>query len=380
MSQSPPHASRFMRYVWLVYLGSLLFQPLFDSSADALDWLAVAVLIALFLPIYAATFRARSDRQTLLLIAAFGVLALVGSLVNGGASVFVIYAAATAGRLYPTRRAVQVIAVLLGLVGLMAVISPAPMPWRLAALAPALFFTPAVGAASIVDAERYRTGQRLLRANEEIERLATIAERERIARDLHDLLGHTLSVIVLKSELAARLLGTDPDRAAAEVTDIEQIGREALGEVRAAVTGYRTRGLHAELDRARVALTAAGVEVAVHADPVDLRPEQESALAMALREAVTNVVRHADAQRATIRITSVGGEATLEVIDDGRGSRGLAGSGIDGMRERIAALGGLVEVGDPKDFTNRHGTVVKVTVPLARAADDGHQAEELGGQ
>ena len=380
MSQSPPHPTRYMRYVWLVYLGSLFFQPVFDSSTDARDWLAVAVLIALFLPIYAATFRARDDRQTLTLIAAFGALALAGSSVNTGASVFVIYAAATAGRLYPTRRAVQVIAVLVGLVGPMAVISSAPMPWRLAALAPVLLFTPAVGAASIFDAERYRAGQRLLRADEEIERLATIAERERIARDLHDLLGHTLSVIVLKSELAARLVRTDPDRATAEVNGIEQIGREALGEVRAAVAGYRARGLGAELDGARVALEAAGVEVEVHADPIDLRPEHESALAMALREAVTNVVRHADAQRATISITTVGTDVRLEVSDDGRGYAGLAGSGITGMRERLAALGGLVEVGSPKRGDDRHGTVVEVTVPLVGTADDGRQAEEWGGR
>lgn len=379
MSQRPPHPTRYMRYVWLVYLGSLFFQPVFDESTDALDWLAVAVLIALFLPIYAATFRARDDRQTLILIAAFGALALAGSSVNSGASVFVIYAAATAGRLYPTRRAVRVIAVLVALVVPMALISPAPMPWRLAGLAPVLFFTPAVGAASIFDAERYRAGQRLRRADEEIERLATIAERERIARDLHDLLGHTLSVIVLKSELAARLVRADPDRATAEVNDIEQIGREALGEVRAAVAGYRARGLAAELDGARVALEAAGVEVEVHAEPTQLRPEQESALAMALREAVTNVVRHADAQRATISITTVGGDVRLEVSDDGRGSVGPAGSGISGMRERIAALGGLVEVGDPRGGDDRHGTVVEVTVPLAAAADDGHKAEELGG-
>ena len=379
MSQSPPHPTRYMRYVWLVYLGALFFQPAFDPTTDALDWLAVAVLIALFLPIYAATFRARDDRQTLILIAALGALALAGSLVNSGASVFAIYAAAVAGRLSPTRRAVEVIAVLVGAVELMVVISPVPMPWRLVALAPALFFTPVIGATGIFDAERDRANQRLLRADAEIERLATIAERERIARDLHDLLGHTLSVIVLKSELAARLVPADPDRAIAEVHDIEQIGREALGEVRAAVTGYRARGLGSELDGARVALEAAGVDVEVHADPTDLRPEQESALAMALREAVTNVVRHADAQRATISITTAGVWVRLEVSDDGRGYSAQEGSGLTGMRERISALGGHVDVrnaGGP----DRSGTVVEVTLPLTGTANDRRQAEEVGGR
>ncbi|WP_122263197.1 sensor histidine kinase [Ornithinimicrobium cerasi] len=381
MSQSPPHPTRFMRYVWLVYLGALFFQPVFDTSSDAGDWLAVAVLVALFVPLYAATFRARDDRQTLILLAVIGVLALAGSLANSGASVFAIYAAAIAGRLYPTRRAVTAVAALVVLVAVMVLISPVPMPWRLAGPTPALFFTAVVGATSIFDAERERASQRLLRADEEIERLATIAERERIARDLHDLLGHTLSVIVLKSELAARLVRTDPDRAVAEADDIQQIGREALAEVRTAVAGYRARGLSAEIDGARVALEAAGVDVHVDvdADMTALRPEQESALAMALREAVTNVVRHAQARRATVSITTVGAHARLTVSDDGRGSSGLAGSGLTGMRERIAGLGGHVQVREATHLDSAHGTVVEVTVPLVRTAHDGLRSPEVGG-
>ncbi|RPF28306.1 sensor histidine kinase [Georgenia muralis] len=368
-----------MRYVWLVYLGALFYQPLFNPTTDARDWLAVAVLIALFLPIYAATFRARGDRQTLILIAGLGALALAGSLVNSGASVFAIYAAAVASRLYPVRRAVYVVAALVGVLVLIFVISPVPMPWRLAALGPAVFFTPVVVATSIFDAERRRANRRLLRADEEIERLATIAERERIARDLHDLLGHTLSVIVLKSQLTARLVRVDPDRAAAEIDDVEKISREALDEVRAAVAGYRARGLGAELDGARVALQAAGVDVDIRADRTELRPEQESALAMALREAVTNVVRHADARRATVTITTAGTDVRLEVSDDGRGYAGEAGSGLTGMRERIAAVGGRVVLGDPQGGDERPGTVVQVTVPHAGATDE-HRTGQEGGR
>lgn len=340
----------------------------------------MAVLVALFLPVYAATFRARNDRQTLFLIATIGALALAGSLVNSGASVFAIYAAAIAGRLHPTRRAVTVVAALVGVGVVMVLISPVPMPWRLAGPTPALFFTAVVGATTIFDAERDRANRRLLRADEEIERLATIAERERIARDLHDLLGHTLSVVVLKSELAARLIRSDPDRAAADLAVIQQIGRAALGEVRSAVAGYRAQGLGSELDGARVALEAAGVDVAVHAEPIDLRPEQESALAMALREAVTNVIRHADAQGATISVTTVGAEVRLEVTDDGHGSSGLAGSGLLGMRERISALGGHVQVSAGRDRDDRQGTVVAVTVPTAGPPREGRQAEQVGGR
>ncbi|WP_256842337.1 sensor histidine kinase [Ornithinimicrobium cryptoxanthini] len=379
MSQSPQHPANFTRYVWLVYLGALFFPPAFDPTADALDWLVAAALIAGFLPIYAATFRTRNDRQTLILIASLAVLALAGSLVNSGASVFVIYAAAAAGGLYPTRRAVAVLTALVGVVAVMILISPDPTSWRLGTFVSALVFTMVVGATSIFDAERGRASKRLLRADEEIERLATIAERERIARDLHDLLGHTLSVVVLKSELAARLVRADPDQAAEEITDIERIGRKALGEVRAAVAGYRARGLGAELDGACVALRAAGLDVEVHADPTDLRPEQESALAMALREAVTNVVRHARAERAAISITTAGSQVRLRVTDDGRGPSGQTGFGITGMHERIAALGGLVEVGGAKGRDD-HGTVVEVTLPVAQPGGHRVRARKVGGR
>ena len=158
------------------------------------------------------------------------------------------------------RRAVLVIAALVGVLGLMLRHLAGPNAVALPGPGPALVFTIVTGAANIFDAERERAQRRLRRADEEIERLATIAERERIARDLHDLLGHTLSVIVVKSELAARLAAREPARAGEEMRDIERIGREALAEVRAAVVGYRAQGLRGELDGARRALEAAGVE------------------------------------------------------------------------------------------------------------------------
>ncbi len=172
---------------------------------------------------------------------------------------FVVYAAALAGRLSPVRRAVATVAVLAALAGGMFLISTVPMPWRLLAVGPIIVFVLVIGAAGIIDGERERTQAELRRANEEIERLATIAERERIARDLHDLLGHTLSVIVLKSELAGRLVAIRPRSGRTGSARGRATARTALGEVRAAVTGYRARGLGAELVNVRRALAAAGV-------------------------------------------------------------------------------------------------------------------------
>lgn len=360
-SEPPPAGARYLRYVWLVYLGTLVFQPASDPNAGVLDWVYVGVLVAVFLPLYLAATSPRGQRSTPLLAAGMALLGLLGSLANSGAGVFVVYAAATVAYLEPARRAVVAIASLLGVVLLMLVVSPVPMPWRLATLAPTFVVTIVIGAVNVFDAERERARRRLRRADEEIERLAALAERERIGRDLHDLLGHTLSVVVVKAELAGRLLPVDADRAAAEVGDIELIARDALGEVRAAVIGYRAGGLDTQLARARQALSTAGVQARVDATLPALPAAQESVLAMAVRECVTNVVRHAGAARATITAHDGPGEVVLEVTDDGRGTRGPEGSGLTGMRERVSALGGSVriEAGD-----GARGTRVTVTLPL----------------
>lgn len=189
-----------------------------------------------------------------------------------------------------------------------------------------------------------REARRELRlAQVENERLAADAERERIARDLHDLLGHTLSVIVLKSELASRLTERDPARAAVEIREVERISREALSEVRAAVRGYRGSGLAAELARARVALDAAGVRLTVLGSFPALPPATEASAAMLLREAVTNVVRHARAGAVQVSLISAPGGHTLTIQDDGVGGHAPEGTGLNSMRERLRAAGGTLE-------------------------------------
>ena len=225
------------------------------------------------------------------LLAAMAGLGVVGTLVNAGAGVFVVYAAALAGRLSPVRRAVVAVAVLAGLAGVMFLISTVPLPWRLLAVGPIIVFVLVIGAAGIIDGERERMQARLRRADEEIERLATIAERERIARDLHDLLGHTLSVVVLKSELAGRLVRSDPDRVPSRRCARWTHRADRLAEVRCSPWPGAEPGLGVELVNARRALSAAGVDLQATIDLPVLPAEHEAALALALREAVTNVVR-----------------------------------------------------------------------------------------
>jgi two-component system sensor histidine kinase DesK len=170
-------------------------------------------------------------------------------------------------------------------------------------------------------------------ARRELARLKVEEERVRLARDLHDLLGHTLSMITLKSELARLLIREDPDRCAQELTEIERVARQTLREVREAVAGYRQPRLESELNGARQLLEAARIDAQIELITEELPPVIDAILAWTVREGVTNVIRHSRAQHCLIRLTREHGSICAEVINDG------------GLRERVTALGGRMEAG-----------------------------------
>lgn len=208
--------------------------------------------------------------------------------------------------------------------------------------------------------ESYR---QLVAAREQLAQLAVTEERLRFARDLHDILGQSLSVLVLKSELVAKQLPEDADESLRhEVRDIAQVARRSLNDVREAVTGYRRPTLQGEISSARAALRAAGIGLRVEDTVGPLRPDQDGVLAWCLREAVTNVVKHSGAKRCEVRISRRGELATLEVSDDGRGASSFdGGSGLAGMRERVEMVGGTVKVASE----NGGGLHVRVLIPRA---------------
>ncbi|MCD7439509.1 sensor histidine kinase [Streptomyces lincolnensis] len=219
-------------------------------------------------------------------------------------------------------------------------------------------------------------------AREELARRAVEKERLRFSRDLHDLLGHTMSVIVVKAEAARRLADRDLTAALGQITDIESVGRQALTEIREAVTGYREGSLTTELDRARSALSATGVDLVLHQSGTPLPAQTESLLGWVVREAVTNVVRHSGARRCEISVVRGAEQVRLTVTDDGVGgadagglggtgaAHGIGGTGLRGLTERLAAAGGSLTAGPGP----RVGFVVSAELPLEGGESPGSPA------
>ncbi len=205
-------------------------------------------------------------------------------------------------------------------------------------------------------------------SQDEVRRLAATAERERIGRDLHDLLGHTLSLITLKLELARKLADRDAPASRRELEEAERVARDALAQVRNAVTGYRSATLAGELASARLMLEAASVHLDYDAPPA-LPAGTEAALALVLREAATNISRHARARLATVRFARDGGMLQLCIEDDGRGGVANEGNGIDGMRERVRVLEGSLGIDSPRGKGTR--LLVRVPLPPAVRVEDG---------
>ena len=339
-------------FAWLIYSIPFLVGA-FNPAPGAIETAAQLAAYAAFLAAYFAGQGARGGR-IFALVAVMDVLAALFSARNPGAGAFWIYGAALMGNLRPPRRAAIALAAQVA-AGAAATALLGMPPWFvMSALISAL-----VGAVTIQAAVNDDRNAKLRLAQEEVERLAKVAERERIARDLHDLLGHTLSVIVLKSELARKLVGRDAARATQEIEEVERIAREGLAEVRTAITGYRSSGVQAEMAHVRKALADAGIDATVEADPVKLDPAQDTALSLALREAATNVIRHAGATSCHIRFCAQDGSVLMEVEDNGRGGNAPFGHGLTGMRERIQALGGVLQ----RDTD--HGTRLHIRLPLA---------------
>lgn len=341
-----------MNYAWLAYLG-FLFLPL-TWGWHGWQFLTLTLLsVAIFLPIYFWALRLSGPR-VLWAMGATLLLAFALAPFNPSAFTYAVYAAAFSPMLGNPR---------IGALAIVAVVLVSTSVFWLIGLPGSFVVTGAgiatmIGASNLVFATISEKNAALKLSQQEIRRVAGQVERERIARDLHDVLGHTMSVVIRKAELARRLMDAEPERARTEIMEVERVGREALKQVREAVTGYRVPELAAEAAAAKLALQSSDIEAQID-DPPLLPGDGGAVLAMVLREAVTNIIRHSGASRAQIEFSRENGDFRMSVADDGRGGECEAGNGIRGMRERLAVVGGALEI------EGRNGCRLTALVPAA---------------
>jgi two-component system sensor histidine kinase DesK len=309
--------------------------------------LAVAAFVVLFLallpPLPAIACRGeRAIGLGLALLGLTAVLVIALGAPQSFAALFVYFTVA-AGMLLPVRPALVVIAATAAAVGVGLWTSGADG----SVVAATTLTILTIGGMMTAFGSHSRTIRELRAAREELARLAVTEERLRIARDLHDLLGQSLSIVALKSDLARRLVETDPAAARTELAEVQQVARQALAEMRAAVHGYRQLAFDEALDGARAALSAAGIDVRVAGSTEDLPDEIESMLAWAVREATTNVVRHSGASACEITVATGDDAVALQVDDDGAPATPVAvdGAGLAGLAERARRLDGTLEAG-----------------------------------
>jgi two-component system, NarL family, sensor histidine kinase DesK len=371
---------RLYQHFWLICLLFPIVSLVQTSLAPVRLFLALAALV-----FFAASYtwlmwphpassgaRKRSlSRLSLILFAALIALVLMLSLTYGPAFLWLfIGISAIAGVLLPIRGALVVVTVLMFLplfisIGITGGITK--VNWL--QLVPLMLLVRGLGLDMIGSARLFSAIRELHATRAELARLAVMEERVRLARDLHDLLGHTLSMITLKSELARRLVEQEPARAVQEMREVERASRQTLREVREAVAGYRQPRLESELDGARQILSAAGIACQVEYTAGTLDPSTDAVLAWTVREGVTNVIRHSHARNCLIRLSKENGTICAEVINDGsrrqesEGAKASKGLGLSGLSERVTSRGGHMEAG-PLRTTGNEDFRLWVELPI----------------
>jgi two-component system sensor histidine kinase DesK len=350
---------------WLIFLAYLPFYFLawLFRRPHTLELVASFAGLFVFLALIAVIWFRNSRTGLWEVLVMFGI-GLALSRFNTGWTVYTIFAMSFAARITPRRYAVITLVVLeLSLLATWPLLPRYSWPIWLSGVV----FGAITGFASLTQADIIRKNEELALAHDEVRTLAATAERERISRDLHDLLGHTLTLVAVKAELAARLVSRDAQAAEREMQAVATAARDALAEVRTAVVGMRGASLTSEAERAKQSLASANVTVEVSLEEVEGDPRSEAVFAMALREAVTNVIRHAGATHCIIRFEVRVASLRLTVADNGVGGSASGklneDSGLKGMRARLAAIGGTLDI-----TCDQTGTRLLASAPIGAVA------------
>lgn len=339
-------------YIWLLYL-FIFFVSLYQYHPVENSLLLASVGTILFLMVYFNGYwvSAKTVRFNILAIVLIGTAM---SYLSAGASVFFVFAGAFCCRLGGTRKAIIGIGLIVIWIGLLS--------WYLSYgsyfYIPAAVFTCLIGGVNIYQYDISLKRKELILTQQEVRHLARTSERERIARDLHDLIGHTFSVITLKAELANKLIDKDLDKARQEIKALENISRDALSQIREVVTGYRTSDLSTELAHAKYVLESNDINFEYHFDEFEMDENTNKELAIILKELVTNILKHSKADRVDASILKNHQAICMMVKDNGIGfsDQPKSGFGLKGISERVSKLKGELSI------DSSSGTVVEINL------------------
>jgi two-component system sensor histidine kinase DesK len=354
----------FSPYVWLIYL-PLFFVPVVIAYNNPVDLVWTFLALIAFLGLYFHSHWVTSN-QVIYHIIGIVLISTLIAFITPSASTLFIYAGAFCSRLKPLKYAVSVLVALLVWV--------AAISWFFNFdryfYTPTLIFTLIVGVLTIYQYALHQNKQELILSRKETQRLAQVVERERIARDLHDLIGHTFSVITIKADLAGRLLDKDMEKARIEIKQLENISRVALSQVREVVSGYRTSDLLSELANAKNVFNSVDIDFQYQFENIDeqqieLDSTSNKELAIVLRELVTNIIKHAKATQVTSIIKYQNGKIILAMQDDGQGFENSQhkGFGIKGIEARIQKLKGFVSIKTGGEYL---GTLSEIGLPMIK--------------
>lgn len=338
---------------WLIYLPTFAI-PWIWIPPSALQLVLSMILVAAFLLTYIISFNLRGRTLWFAVIGMVG-LTFAAIPIGGGWTALTVYPTMQAARFRPMRLAVVAIIAMIMAFLLAGFLSGNPIMWWL----PGLLMPVLLSGAALSREVFYERTFALLATQEEVRRLAGLAERERMARDLHDTIGRTLTLVALKADLVSRLASRSADDAINEAKLIASEARTGLEQLGTALAGHIGGSLEKEIGDSLKALAAVGIVAEQVGDPTTIPADVGALLAMTLREAVTNVIRHANATRCGIGI-AIGGDAVrLTVTDDGVGGPIEAGNGLTGMRQRLFAAGGRMSI-----RPEGRGLTIEATVPI----------------
>lgn len=337
----------YLPYFWLIYL-AMFVLPLGFGERPYWHYVACIAVIPVFLTLYFYTFW-QTGKPVLLCIFSILGLGLATAWFNAGASVFFVYAAAFCVHFGTARQGLLLVLLIAATAALYSYVLNMPGFFYL----PAVVISILIGSVNIYEGELRKKNQLLKLSQEELQKMAATAERERIARDLHDVVGHTFSLITVKAQLAHKLADIDLERSKQELKELEQLSRKAMTEVRETVHQYQQKDMASEISKARLLTDAADIQFSSEVGEFPDQTHINCTLAWVIREAFTNMVKHSDATQCQLSFRDSGDQYQLLIQDNGSKTQRIAreGSGLTGMRERIMELGGQLNISHQSGFT-----------------------------